>query len=209
MDKYNYTRDTDSKFYNNVSHLTKLWLCVTIISAISLLLTTALPLFISEGEYLELLFDTKWTAILFASSCVIFLVFLFLSSCNLNQIKRYIFEDFYFSSKLAKIASYLVIPFIVLSVVMPIIYNVIAFNNIKSFNGKVDSVTSISIKSNGDSVKAVKVSDSNNKQATFVTNTKLKNVYINKNDYVKIDYTPISDSNKIDGNIIGYSSKSN
>ncbi|HCV9176749.1 TPA: hypothetical protein OWX15_002650 [Staphylococcus aureus] len=102
MDKYNYTRDTDSKFYNNVSHLTKLWLCVTIISAISLLLTTALPLFISEGEYLELLFDTKWTAILFASSCVIFLVFLFLSSCNLNQIKRYIFEDFYFSSKLAK-----------------------------------------------------------------------------------------------------------
>ncbi|HGW5992984.1 TPA: hypothetical protein ACNIPK_002564 [Staphylococcus aureus] len=207
MDKYNYTRDTDSKFYNNVSHLTKLWLCVTIISAISLLLTTALPLFISEGEYLELLFDTKWTAILFASSCVIFLVFL--SSCNLNQIKRYIFEDFYFSSKLAKIASYLVIPFIVLSVVMPIIYNVITFNNIKSFNGKVDSVTSISIKSNGDSVKAVKVSDSNNKQATFVTNTKLKNVYINKNDYVKIDYTPISDSNKIDGNIIGYSSKSN
>lgn len=209
MDKYNYTRNTDSKFYNNVSHLTKLWLCVTIISAISLLLTTALPLFISEGEYLELLFDTKWTAILFASSCVIFLVFLFLSSCNLNQIKRYIFEDFYFSSKLAKIASYLVIPFIVLSVVMPIIYNVITFNNIKSFNGKVDSVTSISIKSNGDSVKAVKVSDSNNKQATFVTNTKLKNVYINKNDYVKIDYTPISDSNKIDGNIIGYSSKSN
>lgn len=209
MDKYNYTRDTDSKFYNNVSHLTKLWLCVTIISAISLLLTTALPLFISEGEYLELLFDTKWTAILFASSCVIFLVFLFLSSCNLNQIKRYIFEDFYFSSKLAKIASYLVIPFIVLSVVMPIIYNVITFNNIKSFNGKVDSVTRISIKSNGDSVKAVKVSDSNNKQATFVTNTKLKNVYINKNDYVKIDYTPISDSNKIDGNIIGYSSKSN
>ncbi|NGK30483.1 hypothetical protein G0V56_13055 [Staphylococcus aureus] len=204
MDKYNYTRDTDSKFYNNVSHLTKLWLCVTIISAISLLLTTALPLFISEGEYLELLFDTKWTAILFASSCVIFLVFLFLSSCNLNQIKRYIFEDLYFSSKLAKIASYLVIPFIVLSVVMPIIYNVITFNNIKSFNGKVDSVTSISIKSNGDSVKAVKVSDSNNKQATFVTNTKLKNVYINKNDY-----TPISDSNKIDGNIIGYSSKSN
>ncbi|HHA6084121.1 TPA: hypothetical protein ACOM56_002798 [Staphylococcus aureus] len=70
-------------------------------------------------------------------------------------------------------------------------------------------MTSISIKSNGDSVKAVKVSDSNNKQATFVTNTKLKNVYINKNDYVKIDYTPISDSNKIDGNIIGYSSKSN
>lgn len=209
MDKYNYTRDTDSKFYNNVSHLTKLWLCVTIISAISLLLTTALPLFISEGEYLELLFDTKWTAILFASSCVIFLVFLFLSSCNLNQIKRYIFEDLYFLSKLAKIASYLVIPFIVLSVVMPIIYNVITFNNIKSFNGKVDSVTSISIKSNGDSVKAVKVSDSNNKQATFVTNTKLKNVYINKNDYVKIDYTPISDSNKIDGNIIGYSSKSN
>ncbi|MBZ5277324.1 hypothetical protein [Staphylococcus aureus] len=206
MDKYNYTRDTDSKFYNNVSHLTKLWLCVTIISAISLLLTTALPLFISEGEYLELLFDTKWTAILFASSCVIFLVFLFLSSCNLNQIKRYIFEDLYFLSKLA---SYLVIPFIVLSVVMPIIYNVITFNNIKSFNGKVDSVTSISIKSNGDSVKAVKVSDSNNKQATFVTNTKLKNVYINKNDYVKIDYTPISDSNKIDGNIIGYSSKSN
>ncbi|HDE0139779.1 TPA: hypothetical protein PB369_002550 [Staphylococcus aureus] len=209
MDKYNYTRDTDSKFYNNVSHLTKLWFCVTIIISIFILLTTTLPMFISEGEYLELLFDTKWTTILFAASFVIFLVFLFLSSCNLNQIKRYTFENFYFSSKLAKIASYLVIPFIVLSVVMPIIYNVIAFNNIKSFNGKVDSVTSISIKSNGDSVKAVKVSDSNNKQATFVTNTKLKNVYINKNDYVKIDYTPISDSNKIDGNIIGYSSKSN
>ncbi|MBI5973924.1 hypothetical protein [Staphylococcus caledonicus] len=200
---------TPTMFNKTILHLLKFWVVTTIISGIAVCIVSFLPSFFTKANYLELLFNHKMIFTLTIVSLVVSLVLVFLPTSTLSMVENYASDkSINFYLKLAKLFTYIFCILFIITIVLSIFSSIAIANNIHSFQGKVDNVTTSSLKSNGKTIKTVTVIDSNNQKYNFVPSDKIKNFNTNVNDNIKIDYSPFENSKNIEGTIVGYSSKS-
>lgn len=85
--------------------------------------------------------------------------------------------------------------------------------NVKTLEGTVSSINSISQKSSGEVAKEITIIDSKGKEQKFIANSKLEKLDTNKKDKIVIDYvpkkfTPSPNTKVADRIIMGYTSHS-
>lgn len=186
-----------------------IWSVTTALIFIGLIVQMALPKIFKNSEFMETLFNEKQSIILVTIALFVTYLLFFVFTTKIGSIENYANK---ISNKkpimiIATAASVIFCLMFILMDYSTIASSVIASNNVKTLDGKVEKIQSKTYNNSDEIATIVTVVDSNGQKHKMVPKRDVHLISVFKGSKVHFDYVDLknfSPKAKVDGTILGY-----